>query len=169
MILSGQSIRQRGIFSPFCERSKQRGMSYGLSQAGYDVRIDLKNVTSTALHRNEAGGTCDGWFVELEPGEFLLAATLEQFDMPPDVVGMVHDKSTWARQGLAVQNTVCEPGWRGYLTIELTNHGRETLRIYQGDPIAQIVLHLTDQVVERPYEGKYQDQARGPQGARYER
>lgn len=163
MILSGQSIRARGIFTPFSERSKQRGMSYGLSQAGYDVRIDLKNVTGTPLSRHDAG-----WFVVLQPGEFLLASTLEHFDMPNDVVGIVHDKSTWARQGLAVQNTVCEPGWRGYLTIELTNHGREPLHIYQGDPIAQIVLHLTDAAVESPYEGKYQDQARGPQSARFE-
>lgn len=169
MILSGQSIRARGIFTPFSERSKQRGMSYGLSQAGYDVRIDLKNVTTHPLERRDAPkDSCDGWFVVLHPGEFLLASTIEEFAMPDDVVGIVHDKSTWARQGVAVQNTVCEPGWRGYLTIEITNHGREPVRIYQGDPIAQVVLHLTDAAVERPYDGKYQDQERGPQGARFE-
>jgi dCTP deaminase len=39
-------------------------------------------------------------------------------------MGIVHDKSTWARRGLVVQNTVIEPGWHGYqTTIELTNHG----------------------------------------------
>lgn len=167
MILSGQSIRERGIFTPFSERAKQRGMSYGLSQAGYDVRIDLRNVTGIALGRRE-GTQCEDWSVTLEPGAFLLAATIEHFDMPGDVVGIVHDKSTWARQGLAVQNTVCEPGWRGYLTIELTNHGRTPIVIHQGDPIAQIVLHLTDRSVERPYDGKYQDQERGPQSARFE-
>ena len=35
MILSGQSIRKRCIFTPFCERTRQNGMSYGLSAAGY--------------------------------------------------------------------------------------------------------------------------------------
>jgi len=163
MILSGQSIRARGIFTPFVEKARQRGMSYGLSQAGYDVRIDLKNVTDRALVRLSGD-----WYVDLEPGGFMLASTLEHFDMPVDVVGVVHDKSTWARQGLAVQNTVAEPGWRGYLTIELTNHGCEPLRIYQGDPIAQVVLHLCDEPVEEPYSGKYMDQGRGPQGPRYE-
>ena len=34
-------------------------------------------------------------------------------------MGIVHDKSTWARRGLVVQNTVIEPGWHGYLTIEV--------------------------------------------------
>lgn len=169
MILSGQTIRQRGIFTPFNEKGRQRGMSYGLSQAGYDVRIDLKNVTQRSLVRHNASGdACTGWFIELEPGGFMLASTVEHFDMPSDVVGIVHDKSTWARLGLAVQNTVAEPGWRGYLTIELTNHGHEPLRIYQGDPIAQVVCHLTDAPVEAPYEGKYQDQERGPQKARFE-
>ena len=55
----------------------------------------------------------------IEPGQFLLAATVERFQMPNDLMGIVHDKSTWARRGLVVQNTVIEPGWHGYLTIEV--------------------------------------------------
>jgi dCTP deaminase len=85
--------------------------------------------------------------------------------MPPDVIGFVHDKSSWARKGLAVQNTVIEPGWRGYLTLELTNHGRDALEITEGDPIAQIVFHYLDALTEQPYVGKYQDQGYGPQRA----
>ena len=156
MILSGQSIRERGIFTPFNEKSKQSGMSYGLSAAGYDVRISLEG-----MH------TYDDMLL-LWPGDFVLAATLERFDMPDDLVGIVHDKSTWARKGIACQNTVIEPGWSGYLTLELTNHSSEVVRIAQGDPIAQILFHLTDKPVETPYEGKYQDQEAGPQEARFE-
>lgn len=153
MILSGQTIRALGIFTPFCERSKQNGMSYGLSAAGYDVRINARNP---------------GQDLVLAPGEFALASTLEHFNMPDDVLGVAHDKSTWARQGLTVQNTVMEPGWRGYLTLELANHGPLVLTIKDGDPIAQIVLHRVDAPVETPYDGKYQDQGPGPQEARFE-
>ena len=144
-ILSGQTIRKRGIFTPFAERTKHLGMSYGVGPAGYDVRVAETFV--------------------LKPGEFKLASTLEHFDMPRDVLGKVADKSTWARLGLAVQNTIIEPGWRGFLTLELTNGGRETLRIVKGHPIAQIILHLLDEPAEQPYEGKYQDQSSGAKEA----
>lgn len=145
-VLSGQTIRQWGIFTPFHERSKAFGMSFGLSAAGYDVRV-AETLT-------------------LRPGKFALASTMEHFTIPGHVIAFVHDKSTWARRGLALQNTVAEPGWRGYLTLELSNHGRELLQIEAGSPIAQIVLHFLDQPAEQPYVGRYQDQEAGAQAAR---
>lgn len=146
MILSGRSLRRCvGMIQPFMERTSHKsGLTYGVGPAGYDVRI--------AEH------------VLLAPGGFMLASILEKINMPDDLVGIVHDKSTWARRGLALQNTVVEPGWRGYLTIELSNHGRDALEIMSGMPIAQIVFHRTD-VVTEPYEGRYQDQPAGPQPA----
>jgi dCTP deaminase len=153
-VASAQTLRRLQPVRPFEERQRQNGMSFGLSACGYDVRIDLD----------------DKWAGEwwMPPGEFLLASTLEEFNMPPNLVGIVHDKSTWARKGLAVQNTVIEPGWRGYLTLELTNHGNEELCLQHGDPIAQILFHLLDEETEQPYQGKYQDQERGAQAARFE-
>lgn len=148
MILSGQTIRKLGIFNPFSEKAREFGMSYGLSSAGYDVRIA------------EA--------ITLAPGHFALASTVEHFTMPNDALAIVHDKSTWARRGLSVQNTVIEPGWKGYLTMELTNHGSDTLTIHAGSPIAQIVFHKMDEPAEVPYTGKYQDQPAHPVPAKLE-
>jgi dCTP deaminase len=136
-VLSAQAIRQRGIFTPFCERSKVFGMSYGLSPCGYDIRIE------------------QGF--KLFPGEFSLGSTVEHFIIPADLVGIVHDKSTWARLGIAVQNTVIEPGWRGQLVVELTNHSDLVREIMPGSPIAQVVLHKLDEETEQPYAGRYQD------------
>jgi len=154
MILSAQSIRERGIFEPFCERTQHKtGFSFGLSAAGYDVRYDgfILGITDSVMY--------------IDPGTFELASTLEHFTMPNDVLGVVHDKSTWARRGLAVQNTVIEPGWNGYLTLELTNHSDQMIVVQSGTPIAQIVLHQLDAPSEQPYNGKYQGQPRGPQDA----
>jgi dCTP deaminase len=88
--------------------------------------------------------------------------------MPNNVVGIVHDKSSLARQGIAVQNTVAEPGWRGYLTLEITNHYVNKILLLKGDAIAQVVFHFLDEPTELIYDGKYQDQQRGPQEARNE-
>ena len=149
MIASAQTLRAIRPVRPFCERTTHDGMTYGLGPAGYDVR------------------TATGW--TLMPGEFVLLATVERFNMPRRLLGVVHDKSTWARLGIAVQNTVIEPGWRGFLTLELTNHSRRAWHIKVGSPIAQIVFHLLDEPTDQPYpeDGKYQDQEAGPQAARF--
>lgn len=115
-ILSGQTIRRLGILRPFAERASNGGVTYGLGPSGYDLRVDLGE-----------GFEDDDAECVIGPGRFQLAATLEHFTMPDDVVGVVHDKSTWARRGLCVQNTVIEPGWRGYLTLELTTTAWSTL------------------------------------------
>lgn len=86
--------------------------------------------------------------------------------MPNNLLGKVCDKSSWARRGLVVQNTVIEPGWHGYLTLELSNIGDEVISITRGTPIAQIVFHLLLEDTEQPYSGRYQNQDPGPQQAR---
>jgi len=147
-VLSAQTIRRLRLLEPMVERQQhmESGCSFGLSACGYDVRLD-QDVT-------------------LWPGDFVLASTMERFRMHDDVVGIVHDKSTWARRGIAVQNTVLEPGWQGYLTLELTNHGPEVVRMVAGTPIAQILFHRLDEPTERAYVGKYNNQERGPQPAK---
>ena len=149
-VLSAQSIRKRGIFTPFCERTKHNGMTYGLGPAGYDVRIAEDVNLSNSVYG---------------PLRFAIASTVEHFDMPTDCIAYVKDKSTWARRGLLVQNTVIEPGWRGYLTLELSYEGDGAIHIPSGSPIAQIVFHKLDEPTESPYNGKYQDQINCPVSA----
>jgi dCTP deaminase len=120
---------------------KEHGVSFGLSEAGYDIRIK-QSVTLYPFRR------------------FRLASTVEEFAMPNNLVGIVHDKSSWARRGLSVFNTVIEPGWKGYLTLELVYHRWRPLKIPAGAGIAQVIFH---QITEpRAYSGKYQNQADRP-------
>lgn len=144
MILPAQAIRKLKPITPFVERSVHAGMSYGLSSAGYDVRV-AESFWLSPEHK------------------FCLASTMERFQMPSSLVGMVHDKSSWARRGVSLFNTVIEPGWHGYLTLELTYHGDETIRIEAGMPIAQIVFMQLVEPTESPYTGKYQNQGQGAQ------
>ena len=86
--------------------------------------------------------------------------------MPTTLVGIVHDKSTWARRGLSVFNTVIEPGWKGFLTLELVFNGDKPLDIPAGAGIAQVIFHQT--MDRASYDGKYQGQENRPVEARYE-
>jgi dCTP deaminase len=90
---------------------------------------------------------------------------MERFHFPDDVCGEVKDKSTNARLFILVQNTVAEPGWFGYLTLELTRFLPWPVRLRKGTPIAQIMFKMLDEPTERPYRGKYQNQPSGPQPA----
>lgn len=155
-VLSGQTIESLGLIRPCLPRCTfhhpdLQTMTYGLGPSGYDLTLDW-------------GLAEQSWL--LEPGEFRLAAASEYFVLPDNVVGMVYDKSSWARRGLSLFNTVAEPGWFGYLTLELKNMGNERLFLPQGVPIAQVVFTYLDEPTIYPYSGKYQGQQSGPQSAR---
>lgn len=145
MIASAQTLRRLQPILPFYERTRLNGFTFGLGPAGYDIRVR----ESIVIGRDR----------------FCLASSLEEFVMPNNLLGVVHDKSTWARLGLCVQNTVIEPGWRGFLTLELTNHSHNIISMSPGTPICQVVFHLLDYSTDTPYEGKYQDQKQGIQEA----
>lgn len=129
------------LVDPFHERATHNGLTYGLSPAGYDIRI--------------ADTVC------MPRGSFALASSIERIVLPADCMAFVKDKSTWVRTGLCVQNTVLEPGWEGYLMLELTNHGYDQVDLVAGDPIAQLVFVQLLEATEAPYDGKYQDQPAG--------
>ena len=144
-------LRAAPIKDMLTEKVRGEITSYGLSEAGYDIRIKQEVVFSpygVYVNGDNLGGN------------FALASTIEEFQMPTDMVGVVHDKSTWARMGLSVFNTVIEPGWKGFLTLELVYHGREDLRIPAGSGIAQVLFHNT--AITASYDGKYQNQADQP-------
>lgn len=155
MVLSDSEITRLAqtalMIRPFIgQKVISNGMSYGLSCCGYDVRIAET--------------------VRISPRGFTLSVIEEHLIVPPYLCVMVKDKSTWARRGLSLYNTIIEPGWRGYLTIEMVNHNNfETLHIEKGTPIAQLIFQKIYGEVMTPYNGKYQDQPKKPVCAMYEK
>lgn len=148
--------------------SKQtyRGASHGLTEAGYDIRIKQEvRFRPHPLHMGMiSNSVSDENKIVTNVGRFVLASAIEEFQMPTDLVGIVHDKSTWARHGLSVFNTVIEPGWAGFLTLELVYHGQEELIIPAGAGIAQVLFYNTTRFAE--YKGKFANQPNRPIGPR---
>lgn len=159
MIINGADLLYRApIKGMINDKMRQHGVSFGLSEAGYDIR-----VKQSIWFRPDGGVVVNDKY---QNGSFCLASAIEEFHMPNNLVGIVHDKSTWARQGLSVFNTVIEPSWRGFLTLELVYHGRDGLHIPAGAGIAQVVFHQTSESAY--YDGKYQNQADMPVSAKME-
>lgn len=158
MFLSRQTIRALGILTPCHDRFVLLGLTAGLGPCGYDVQADFGNDDQHEVIRE---------MTMPANGKIYLIAAQERFNMPNNVVGLVCDKSTWARgHGVVVQNTIIEPGWQGFLTLELSNQGQEEVTILRGMPIAQVIFSFLDQPTDLPYQGKYQNQLPGPQKAK---
>lgn len=160
MIVNGKALLDAApIVDMWPNKQVEHGVSFGLGEAGYDIRIKQEiffgGDTRRIFHRVDGEGD---W------GRFALASAIEEFQMPNDLMGIVHDKSTWARRGLSVFNTVIEPGFQGGLTLELVYHGESELVIPAGSGIAQVVFHLLTE--DARYSGKYQHQSTNPEPAR---
>jgi dCTP deaminase len=144
------------IKNMFVEKLRAHGTSFGLTEAGYDIRIREEVIfTPGVSHPQILIKQTDG-IVKGTRGRFILASSMETFQMPFDLVGTVRDKSSWARRGLSVFNTVIEPGWNGILTLELVFHGNSKLIIPAGSGIAQVLFGRLE--CKGDYgDGKYQD------------
>jgi len=158
-------------------RPNGRVISYGLGHYGYDIRVarEFKVFTSAFPKPGEAvvdpKGLDDGCMVDyvddvvrIPPNSFVLARSVERFNIPRDVLAIVLGKSTYARCGLIVNCTPLEPEWRGYITLEISNTTPLPAKVYANEGIAQVLFYKASQTCRTSYadkKGKYQDQ--GPE------
>jgi dCTP deaminase len=100
----------------------------------------------------------------LNPGQFVLAETLECIGLPDNVVATIEGKSSIARLGVTLHQTGgwIDAGFRGTITLEMANVNSRPVKVYAGMPIGQLVFYTTERA-ERPYDkkgdAKYLDQS----------
>jgi dCTP deaminase len=111
----------------------------------------------------------------LHPGEFVLGSTLEHIALPEDLVARLEGKSSLGRIGLVIHSTAgfVDPGWKGHLTLELSNLARLPITLYYGMKIGQISFLRLTSTAERLYGSeslgsKYQGQTE-PTPSRFHR
>ncbi len=111
----------------------------------------------------------------LHPNEFVLGQTLEWVELPDDLVARLEGKSSLGRLGLLIHSTAgyVDPGWKGNLTLELSNVANLPIALYRGMKIGQISFFKMSSPVERPYGSrelgsKYQGQSQ-PTASEYYR
>lgn len=90
-------------------------------------------------------------FYLLSPEEFILAHTVERFNLPADISAEFKLNSSGARIGMEnALATWCDPYWHGsVLTLELKNLTRyHTIRLDHGCRIGQMIFHRSEPVPE---------------------
>ena len=130
-----------------------------------DPKADQPELT-TAVH-----ATPDQPFM-LHPGEFVLGSTLEVVGLADDIVARLEGKSSLGRIGLLIHSTAgfIDPGFRGQVTLELSNVASLPIAIYPGMRIGQVSFYQLSTPAEHPYGSpgagsKYQGQS-GPTPSR---
>lgn len=89
----------------------------------------------------------------LNPGDFWLATTVETVQIPTDLVAQVNGKSSHARRGLVVHQTAgfIDPGFKGQITLELSNASMNGIKLTRGMAICQLVFMQMTSPAQRPY------------------
>jgi dCTP deaminase len=107
----------------------------------------------------------------LHPGDFVLGTTKERVEIPPDLVAHVEGRSSLGRLAIVVHATagLCDPGYEGQITLELSNLGSAPVALTPDMRISQLTFTELTSPAARPYGAergsKYQGQ-RGPQASR---
>lgn len=166
-----EQAQENDMIHPFVESQiRDDVISYGLSSYGYDVRIAdeykiFTNLNSSIVDPKKfdpksfvdfKGDVCI-----IPPNSFALGRTVEYFKIPRMIMTICVGKSTYARCGIITNVTPLEPGWEGYVTLEISNTTPLPARIYSGEGIAQILFFESDEECLASYadkQGKYQGQ-----------
>lgn len=98
----------------------------------------------------------DGEPFIVQPGDFVLASTLEKITIAPTLLGRLEGRSSLARLGIVVHSTasVFEPGWDGNAVLELGNLGRMAVALTPGMRICAMTFEQLSSKAEIPYNKK---------------
>jgi dCTP deaminase len=92
----------------------------------------------------------------LQPHDFVLATTMESFELPDDLIARLEGRSSLGRLGIVVHSTasVFDPGWNGKVVMELGNLGRMPVALYPGMRVCALTFEELSSEAEVPYTKK---------------
>ena len=124
---------------------------------GENLLVELPTTTSLVPY-SIASCTKEKPFM-LQPHEFVLAETSEEFKLPDCIAGQLALKSSRAREGIEhLLAGYIDPGYCGRLTLELQNaRFMHPVALWPGMRIAQIVFHRMSMLPSKDYShtGRY--------------
>ena len=99
-------------------------------------------------------------YLELKPGQFILADTMERVELPLSLAARVEGKSSLARFGLSIHQTAptIHADFRGTIRLEISNVGPFVCRLTPGIPICQLIVEELKSPAIEPLRSRFQDQ-----------
>ena len=167
------------MIEPFSEGCDEGVISYGLTSAGYDLRlargvkvfknsfaevIDPFKFKDPAYHDRVFDLVDNEEVVRIPSRGYILGMSFEYLRIPRYLKARCVGKSTYARCGILINTTPLEPGWEGHLTIEISNLNPCDALVYIMQGIAQMEVEMLDAVPAQTYADKHQGQPGKYQG-----
>ena len=106
----------------------------------------------------------DGQFLDLRPGDFVLAYTREYVEIPDYLAARVEGRSSYARFGVSVHQTAStiHATFQGQIRLEISHTGYLGCRLQPGEPICQLVIEKLSSPAERTLQSDFQEQRATP-------
>lgn len=101
----------------------------------------------------------------LFPGARVISCTKDRYKIPLDYFGLVQTKGTLARLFVSItcNDGQVEPGFEGFITLEIINNSPWVIEIPVGSFIGQMYLIKCSSSATSPYKGRYAEHAKsGP-------
>lgn len=138
-----------------CSLDLRLGKSFRVFNHSRVALIDTNNPTNAETMMSEITLTDDEPFI-LQPGDFVLATTMETLKLPNDLLGRLEGRSSLGRLGIVVHSTasVFDPGWEGVIVMELGNLGRMPVALYPGMRICALTFEQLTTPADIPYNKK---------------
>lgn len=113
--------------------------------------VDLSKVIPAELTREIVVKENSPFIVQ--PGELVLASTIEWLELPDDLVGRMEGRSSLGRLGVIVHATasIFAPGWKGNAVLELSNISRLPVALYPGMRICSFSFEKLSSSTSKPY------------------
>lgn len=93
--------------------------------------------------------------VTIKPGEYYLVQTYEEVNTPEDLMPILHPRTSLFRSGILLLNSKTDPGYKGSLTMGLTNLSPFPVKLQLGARICNIIFHkISGKTVK--YRGQHQ-------------
>ncbi len=181
MILSDKDIKKyinegKIKITPYDEKEQLKsigvdlklGNTFKIFKVTHKAYVDLSDEhyePDTETVDIPSGGT----FI-LHPDEFVLGITEENIELPNNIMAHIDGRSSLGRLGIGVHSTAghVDPGWKGKLTLEISNIGKLPISILPGMRFCCLIFETLSSPVEREYRGKYFGQE-GPVESRISR
>ena len=138
-----------------CSIDCRLGSTFRVFEYSRNAFIDLRSQSSVEAAMRKLV-IPEGEAFIIQPGDFVLASTVETLELPDDLVARLEGRSSLGRLGIIVHSTaaVFEPGWRGTATMELGNLGRMAVALYPGMRICSFTFEQLSTPARVPYHQK---------------
>lgn len=142
-------LRDLDILQMMTEGVFDRASIANINPASIDLSLgeEIRDVDGRLIDRL---GKNDEFIIK--PNQFVLAHTLEEINMPVNLLGIVKGKSSLARKGLIVEFAgFIDPGFSGQITLELKNVSDKPVTLKKYMRICQLCFLKMSGVPRFPY------------------